>query len=233
VPAVDVIGWLATLVGTSLGLPQALRLLRTRRVDGLSMTAWQAWLVLNLGYTAHGLSIGQPPQVLTSALSLFSTVPILFLMARELRRRVLPVLLPGLLGAGILIAIDQILGPAVFGVLAMIPAVIANAGQSIELVRAPRIVGVSVLFLILAVMNQGLWLTWAILVPDIGTVTVAAVIGIITTFNLLWWSLRRSGLTHLGGRARSANDSCSTDPEASIMSGDATLGPTPANPPAP
>jgi hypothetical protein len=71
---------------------------------------------------------------------------------------------------------------------------IANAGQSIELVRSPRIVGVSVPFLILAVGNQGLWLTWAILVPDIGTITVAAVTGTITAFNLIWWSLRKLGM---------------------------------------
>jgi uncharacterized protein with PQ loop repeat len=191
---VEVIGWLATVAGIILGLPQALRLVRTRRVDGLSLTAWQGWLVLNLSYTAHGISIGQPPQILTSALSLCSTVPILYLMARELQRRVPPVLLPGLLGAGILIAVDQIFGPAAFGTLAIIPAVIANAGQSIELVRSPRIVGVSVLFLILAAVNQGLWLTWAILVPDIGTVIVAAVTGTITVFNLTWWSLRILGL---------------------------------------
>jgi len=39
---------------------------------------------------------------LTSALSLCSTVPILYLMARELQRHLLPVLLPGLLAAGAL-----------------------------------------------------------------------------------------------------------------------------------
>jgi uncharacterized protein with PQ loop repeat len=194
VPAVDVVGWLATLVGITLGLPQALRLLRTRRVEGLSLTAWQAWLVLNLGYTAHGISIGQPPQILTAALSLCPTIAILHLMARELQRRLLPVLLPGLLGAGTLIAVDQVFGSAVFGTLAIFPAVIANAGQSIELVRAPRIVGVSVLFLILGVINQGLWLTWAILVPDIGTMIVAAVTGTLAAFNLTWWSLRTLGL---------------------------------------
>jgi uncharacterized protein with PQ loop repeat len=194
---VEVIGWLATVTGIILGLPQALRLVRTRRVDGLSLTAWQGWLVLNLSYTAHGISIGQPPQILTSALSLCSTVPILYLLARGLQRRVLPVLLPGLLGAGILIAVDQIFGSAAFGTLAIIPAVIANAGQSIELVRSPRIVGVSVLFLIFAAVNQGLWLTWAILVPDIGTVIVAAVTGSITVFNLTWWSLRILGLRPL------------------------------------
>jgi uncharacterized protein with PQ loop repeat len=194
VSAVEVIGWVATASGTILGLPQLLRLVRTGRVAGLSLTAWQAMLVVNLSWTAHGISIGQIPQILTSALSLCSTVPILYLMARELQRHFLPVLLPGLLGAGALIAVDQAFGSAAFGTVAIIPAVVSNAGQSIELVRSPRIVGVSVLFLIFAVVNQGLWLSWALLVPDIGTVIVATVTGTITVFNLIWWSLRILGL---------------------------------------
>jgi hypothetical protein len=42
---------------------------------------------------AHGISIGQVRQIVTSALSLCCTVPILYLMARELQRHLLPVLL--------------------------------------------------------------------------------------------------------------------------------------------
>jgi hypothetical protein len=41
------------------------------------------------------------------------------------------------------------------------------------------------------VVNQGLWLSWAILVPDAGTTIFATVTGTITVFNLIWWSLRR------------------------------------------
>ena len=167
--AVEVIGWAGTVSGTILGLPQVLRLVRTRRVDGLSLTAWRAMLVVNLIWTAHGISIGQLPQIVTSALSLCCTVPILYLMARELQRHLVPVLLPALLAAGVLIAIDQLLGSA----------------------------AEPLLFLILAVVNQGLWLSWAILVPDIGTMIFATVTGIITVFNLTWWSLRMLGLRPL------------------------------------
>ena len=174
-----------------------LRLSADSRGAGLSLTAWQAMLVVNLSWTAHGINIGQIPMILTSALSLGATVPILYLMARELRLHLLPVLLPGLLGARALISVDQVFGSPAYGTVAIIPAVVFNAGQSIELVRSPRIVGVSVLFLILAVVNQGLWLSWAILVPDIGTVIVAAVTGTITVFNLIWWSLRILGLRPL------------------------------------
>jgi hypothetical protein len=75
--------------------------------------------------------------------------------------------------------------------------VLANAGQSIELVRAPRIVGVSPLFLLLAAVNQALWLTWALLVPDVGTAITAAVTGAGAAFNLSWWLARRAGLPPL------------------------------------
>jgi uncharacterized protein with PQ loop repeat len=75
VSVVEVIGWVATVSGTILGLPQVLRLVRTGRVEGLSLTAWQAMLVVNVSWTAHGISIGQVPQILTGALSLCSTSP--------------------------------------------------------------------------------------------------------------------------------------------------------------
>ena len=51
---------------------------------------------------AHDISIRQVPQIVTSALSLCCTVPILYLMARELQRHLLPVLL----APGVLIAVD-------------------------------------------------------------------------------------------------------------------------------
>ena len=79
---------------------------------------------------------------MTSALSLCCTIPILYLMARKLQRRLLAVLLPSPLAAGVLI-VDQLLGSAAFGAVAIVAAIVANAGQSIELVRALRIVGVS------------------------------------------------------------------------------------------
>ena len=49
------------------------------------------------------------------------------------------------------------------------------------------------LFLILAVVNQGLWLSWAILVPEIGTMIFATVTGIITVSNLICGRCVRSG----------------------------------------
>ena len=195
--AVELLGWAGAVCGTVLGLPQLLRLVRIRRVDGLSLIAWQAMLALNLGWAAHGIDIGQPPQVVTSALSLCSTIPILWLMARQLQRHVLRVLLPGPLAAAVLVSVDQLLGTTGFGIAVLVPTLVASAGQSLELVRSEGIVGVSVTFLILAVLNQAIWLSWARLVPDMGSTIAAAVTLGVTAFNLLWWTLRSLGLRPL------------------------------------
>lgn len=188
------VGWAAAFVGTVLGLPQVVRLVRTRNVEGLSLPAWQAILALNLAWTSHGILLGQPNMVVPNVLGLGSTLPILILMSRELRRNLAMVLLPGLGVATAMIAVDLTWGTASFGVVALLPALFANAGQSLELVRSHRVVGVSPLFLSGGVLNQVLWLTWGLLVADAGTIITASVTLTLTLFNLIWWALRTFGL---------------------------------------
>jgi len=190
----DYLGWAGTLTAILLGLPQLIRLARTRNVEGLSLPAWQAFLAVGIGWTAHGITIGQAPQIVASALSLASTIPILYLLSRHLHRNFLLTLLPGLVLAAIMIGIDQIFGSGAYGAVALIPAVIANAGQSVALIRAPHVGGVSVLFLILAVLNQVLWLAWSILVADLGTIIAAGTTGTIALFNLIWYIARQLGV---------------------------------------
>lgn len=200
--AADLVGWCGSLTGIALGLPQLVHLARTRDVGGLSLRAWQAFLAVNLGWTAHGIAIGQPPQVVTSALSLVATVPILVLLARELRRNTALTLLPGVLLAAVMIVIDQTFGSAAYGAVAIVPAVVANAGQSVALVRSLHVSGVSPLFLVLAVVNQVLWFTWANLVMDAATMIAASTTGVIAVLNLCWYVARRLGLSPLGPPVR-------------------------------
>ncbi len=188
------VGWAAALVGTVLGLPQMIRLARTRNVEGLSMPAWQLILGLNIGWTSHGFVLGQVNLILPNILGLASTLPILFLMARELGRPLPRVFLPGIvLGIG-MIATDLLFGTAVFGIVALWPALFANIGQTLELIRAPRVAGVSPFFLIGGVLNQALWLWWGTLVADAGTMITASTTLGITSVNLVWWLMRQAGL---------------------------------------
>jgi uncharacterized protein with PQ loop repeat len=194
VSVVILVGWAAALVGTILGLPQMVRLARTRNVEGLSLPAWQIILGLNIGWTSHGIILGQLNLIVPNILGLVSTLPILFLMSRELGRPLPKVMLPGIiLGIG-MIATDLLFGTAVYGLVALWPALFANIGQTLELVRSPRVVGVSPFFLIAGVLNQALWLWWGTLVADAGTMITATTTLGITSVNLVWWLMRQAGL---------------------------------------
>lgn len=195
---VELVGWGAAFVGTVLGLPQVYRLARTRNVEGLSLPFWQAILALNLAWTSHGIILGQWNMIVPNVLGLGSTLPILFLMSRELHRPLARVMLPGVLVAGAMIGVDLAFGTAAYGVVAVFPALFANAGQSLELIRSPRVVGVSPVFLAGGVLNQVLWLGWGLLVSDAGTIITATVTLLVTLFNLVWWALRRFGLRAFG-----------------------------------
>lgn len=196
--AVEIVGWAAAFVGTVLGLPQVVRLARTRNVEGLSLPFWQLILALNIAWTSHGIILVKANLIVPNVFGLASTLAILVMMARELGRPLGRVFLPGVLIAAAMIAVDLVLGTAAYGMVAMWPALIANAGQTLELVRSPRVTGVSPVFLIGGVLNQALWLGWGLLVPDVGTQIAATSTLAITGINLLWWALRKLGLRSFG-----------------------------------
>ena len=191
---VDLLGWTATFVGTVLALPQLVRLVRTGNVEGLSLVSWQTALLLNLAWTMHGINIGQLPQILSSSLALFTTVPILVLMARALRLRVFPTMVPSLVAAATMIAVDGYLGSAAYGVVAIIPGIVITAAQSVELVRARHVRGVSPLSMSLGFLNLTLWVVWAALVNDSGTMIAVSTSWFVVLFNVVWYVLRRLGL---------------------------------------
>ena len=191
---VELLGWTATVVGTFLATPQLVRLARTRNVEGLSLVGWQTALVLNIAWAMHGINIGQLPQILSSALALFTTIPILVLMSGVLGRRVLPTMLPSFVVAATMIAIDGYLGSAAYGIAAIFPGIAITAAQSVELVRAEHVRGVSPVSMALGFVNLTLWFAWALLVRDPGTVIALSISWVIALFNVVWYVLRRLGL---------------------------------------
>lgn len=189
-----VVGWCATFTGAVLGLPQLLRLVRTRDVGGLSLVAWQSILVINLIWLVHGLRIAQPPQVVVNAIALVTTVPLVVLLARSVERSLLVALTPCFAAALAIIAVDHYLGSLAYGIVAIVPGITSCIGQTLELVRAPEVSGVSTLFLVLAFVNQALWATWGALVDDPGSVVTAASMTVLTGLNFGWYVARRLGL---------------------------------------
>lgn len=192
------LGWLAALVGDSIAVPQVVRLLRTRDVSGLSVFGWQTIVSINIAWTVHGFRVGQANMIVANLVGFGMTALVLGLIARELRLNLARLVLPGVAAAAVLVAVDVFFGAGVYGAVAIIPAVLANSAQSIELVRSPRIDGVSPLFLGLGMLNQALWLTWGLLVPEYGTIVSSSATLAVTVFNMVWWSLRKLGLRSFG-----------------------------------
>jgi uncharacterized protein with PQ loop repeat len=175
-------------------LPQLVRLARTRKVDGLSLTSWRSILAMNIAWAAHGIRLEAPALIITNSIGLCSTLPILYLLSRQFSRRLVPLLLPSLAVAAAMIAVDNILGSAAYGVVAITIALVSNLGQSMQLVRAPHVTGVSPLFVTMAVVNQSVWIAWGLLARDPGTIMTASTVCGLASFNLLWYALRRGGL---------------------------------------
>lgn len=212
-----IVGWAATCVAMLLSVPQIVRLVRTRSTDGLSLLLWQAMLTINLGWLAHGILIEATNMIVTNIVGASTTVAIQVLIIRARRLRAWRVVLPGLAGAAVLIGIDLGLGAAAFGIAAVVPALLANAGQTVELVRSPLITGVAPLFLVGQVVNQALWFAWSLLAGDHGTMITAPITGSVALLNVVWWALRKGGLRPLFVRRvpvevapRGAQVSCET-----------------------
>jgi len=60
-----------------------------------------------------------------------------------------------------------------------------------SLVVSQSIQGVSLWWLAYGVMNQGIWLTWALLADEVSVMIVATGLGTLMTLNLLLGVLRR------------------------------------------
>lgn len=191
---VAVLGWSAAVTATILGIPQALRLIRTRDVEGVSLLGWQAMSTVNVGFIVHGILIHKANVIVPNALALVATLTVVELLRRGLHLSLIRAYGPGVAGALVLIGADLLAGSAAFGVLAVIPGVIAPGGMSVSLVRSPEVTGVSVGYLIMQVVNQVLWVMWAILVSDPGTIIAGSATGVIAAFNMLWYLARQAGL---------------------------------------
>jgi len=94
----------------------------------------------------------------------------------------------------ILGAIELFTNPVIFGIAVMIPLATGMIGQSIDLVRAPDLTGVSPAFTALLVLVQAMWWTWGLAAGDTSIIICATVLGLISTFNLVWLVLRGRGV---------------------------------------
>ncbi|MDR1833195.1 MAG: hypothetical protein LBQ92_00860 [Propionibacteriaceae bacterium] len=191
---VDVMGWLATVITISIGLPQFIRLLRTRDASGIAIIYWQISFGTVACWLAHGVVIGQLPMIICNAGTELIGVFVCVMLIRTRGVPVWKMFLPGLGILAVMVTMDLVFGSLWFGIPVACLQCFSNAGQSVDLVRSPQVTGVSVLVLVLQNLNQVVWAWWAILLEDPGTILVCVATEVVVGFNLVWRLLRLGGL---------------------------------------
>ena len=194
---VVVLGWVAAAVAAFLGLPQVVRIVRTRETAGVALFTWQTMVGLGLGWLSHGIQIGSPQQIVANSVGAIWTTTVLILLIRSRKVNPLRGIGPSLLIAAVLVLADVIFGTTVFGLVMIVPTILANIAQTGALIREPYVDGVSPVFLMASITTQALWTIWGVAVGDAGTVVGSASGALIVLFNLVWWALRRRGLRPL------------------------------------
>jgi uncharacterized protein with PQ loop repeat len=188
---VEFLGWAAAVCLAAVALPQAIKLLRTGTIAGISPSAWQMMLGVNLAWTAHGLFTDHPNIWAPNLLFLICTTTILSQLVRHGLRSVPRLFLPGVTLGSAAFALDVTAGPVVFALAAVVPSATAQLAQLRKLIVADSIHGVSMAFLMINVVNQCLWVSWALLAHERSVTLVASCIGSLMAVNLVWATLRR------------------------------------------
>jgi len=191
---VEIIGWLGGLTSTVMLLPQLFALLRTGDTTGMAWPMWVVFIGVTLGWISHGIHIGQAFIVVSNAVSFIATVVSLVYLRRAKKLPSWWLVLIGVGFAGLLVALDWGIGSAYFGATVVTPIAVAKLYQGVRIMRDPQISGVSVGSWVAQLANELVWLTWALMTIEPGTIISAAVTGTCNAFVLTWLLLRRHGV---------------------------------------
>jgi uncharacterized protein with PQ loop repeat len=188
---VDILGWIGAATGSLVALPQVVRILRTGATTGISPLTWRLLVGVNLAWMSHGVITHHPNIVVSNTVYALCTSTILILLWRHRGIRLWQLFVPGILLGALMVAVDAFSGPIAFAVIAFIPAALSQMAQLRSLVVSRNVHGVSLWWLAYCVLNQTIWLTWAVLAHEISLIIVATGLGILMTLNLILGVLRR------------------------------------------
>ena len=169
----------ATVLGSWMAFPQARRIARTRRVDGVSATWIGVSLAINSWWLTYGLVAGVWALVPVSIISLLLYGVMAWFFVLSVGRAAVPGLALGVFGLGmvplpfLLVGGWELAGVAVglsYGVQ-LLPAVVAS-------LRTSALSGVSSTTWIIASLEAVLWLAYGLGVGD-AALTLAGLVGVV------------------------------------------------------
>jgi uncharacterized protein with PQ loop repeat len=169
----------ATVLGSWMAFPQARRIARTRRVDGVSAAWIGVSLAINAWWLTYGSVAGVWALVPVSIISLLLYGVMAWFFVLSVGRAAIPGLALGVFGLGmvplpfLLIGGWELAGVAVglsYGVQ-LLPAVVAS-------LRTSALSGVSSTTWIIASLEAALWLVYGLGVGDVA-LTLAGLVGVV------------------------------------------------------
>lgn len=169
----------ATVLGSWMALPQARRLARTRRVEGVSSTWIGVSLAINAWWLAYGVAAGVWALVPVSSISLVLYATTAWYFLASAGGRGAPGMALGVFGLGMIplpflvLGGWELAGVAVglsYGVQ-LLPAVVAS-------LRTSALSGVSSTTWIIAFAEAALWLVYGLAVGDVA-LTLAGLVGVL------------------------------------------------------
>jgi len=175
---------------------------------------WVLSLGTGIGWLCHGFKLAEPNMIWPNFWILFVVVTILYFLRRNGRYSSLLKLWPGVALAALLVCLDNFVGSAAFGLAVIVPQVYGTMRQGLSLMRSPLVTGVSTGAWVLMVVNHGLWLTWAIMAHEVGTMISGAVCIGPAAFVLVWCILRARGVGPVGSGKGAETDA---PPETSTV----------------
>jgi len=172
---INIIAFCAAIVSASISIPQFLLVVRTKRTDGLSVITYVIGLGTGIGWLCHGLRLAQINLTWPNMWGLTVTITVLYFLHRNHRYQSLFKLVPGLLLGLALVSLDNIAGSLAFGLAVIWPSTFGMIRQGMSVLQTPKVTGVAIGSWVLQVLNQMLWLIWAVSVHETGTMISAAV----------------------------------------------------------
>ena len=191
---ITVIGWVGGATSTVMLLPQLFALLRTGDTKGMAWPLWVVFIGTTIGWISHGITVGQVFIVLSNCVSFVATVVSLIYLKKDKKLPHWWMVLPGVAFGVLLVWLDRGVGSAAFGATVVTPIAIAKLHQGVEIMRDRQVSGVSVGSWVIQLTNELVWLTWALLTIEPGTIISAVVTGTCNAFVLTWLLLRRHGV---------------------------------------
>ena len=175
----------ATLLGSWMAFPQARRLARTRRVQGVSAVWIGVSLAINGWWLAYGLVAGVWALVPVSAISLVLYASMAVIYVATVGRPALPGLAVGVFGLGMFPLPFLVIGGWQLAAIAvglsygiqLVPAVVSAC-------RTRDLVGVSASTWLIAWVEAGLWLVYGLGVGDLA-LTLAGIVGMVMSSVIL------------------------------------------------